>query len=79
MCPGRPPSLLCTPHSLFPLSQLLSWALQLTNACLGYDFIGTYSDDSADDLRAVQIPACAFHEARSRPPGLHPRLPLAPF
>lgn len=35
---------------------LISWLLKLACACLSFDFIGTSSDESADDLATVQIP-----------------------
>ena len=35
---------------------LMSELLQLTCNCLSFDFIGTASDESADELGAVQIP-----------------------
>lgn len=35
---------------------LMSELLQLTCNCLSFDFIGTASDESVDELGAVQIP-----------------------
>ncbi len=35
---------------------LISWLLKLACACLSFDFIGTSTDESADDLAMVQIP-----------------------
>lgn len=35
---------------------LISWLLKLACACLSFDFIGTTTDESADDLATVQIP-----------------------
>ncbi|XP_064383025.1 exportin-7-like isoform X2 [Halichondria panicea] len=35
---------------------LISWLLKLACACLSFDFIGTSTDESADDLATVQIP-----------------------
>jgi exportin-7 len=37
-------------------SSLISWLLKLSCACLSFDFIGTSTDESADDLATVQIP-----------------------
>ena len=37
-------------------SSLISWLLKLSCACLSFDFIGTSTDESADDLSTVQIP-----------------------
>eukprot|EP00042_Codosiga_hollandica_P039830 m.336856 g.336856 ORF g.336856 m.336856 type:complete len:1074 (+) comp55707_c0_seq3:45-3266(+) len=36
---------------------LLAIFMQLAETCLGFDFIGTYADESSDDFRTVQIPA----------------------
>lgn len=35
---------------------MISWLLKLSCACLSFDFIGTSTDESADDLVTVQIP-----------------------
>lgn len=35
---------------------LISWLLKLACACLSFDFIGTSTDESVDDLATVQIP-----------------------
>ena len=35
---------------------LINWLLKLTCTCLSFDFIGTSTDESADDLATVQIP-----------------------
>ena len=43
-------------HSLPLQSSLISWLLKLSCACLSFDFIGTSTDESADDLSTVQIP-----------------------
>lgn len=37
-------------------NSLISWLLKLSCACLSFDFIGTSTDESADDLATVQIP-----------------------
>ena len=44
-------------HTSTPLQHvLISWLLKLACACLSFDFIGTTTDESADDLATVQIP-----------------------
>ena len=35
---------------------LINWLLKLACACLSFDFIGTSTDESGDDLTTVQIP-----------------------
>ena len=32
------------------------WLLKLSSSCLKFDFIGTLTDESADDFAVVQIP-----------------------
>eukprot|EP00743_Colponemidia_sp_Colp-15_P003638 GILK01003927.1.p1 GENE.GILK01003927.1~~GILK01003927.1.p1 ORF type:complete len:1093 (+),score=213.84 GILK01003927.1:212-3490(+) len=35
----------------------LDWGLRLAKQCLAYDFIGTSSDESSDDVSSVQLPS----------------------
>ena len=44
-------SLLCPPQHT-----LIHWLLKLACASLSFDFIGTTTDESSDDLATVQIP-----------------------
>jgi hypothetical protein len=54
--PPSPPSPLPLPSP--PLQHsLISWLLKLACACLSFDFMGTSTDESADDLATVQIPS----------------------
>ena len=39
-----------------PQHSLLSYSLRLAHNCLTFDFIGTSTDESSDDLCTVQIP-----------------------
>ena len=41
--------------------------LQVTRACLNYDFIGSNTDESADDFRTLQVPngAIVHHSVKS--------------
>ncbi len=40
----------------FPQHNLLNQLLRLAHNCLTYDFIGTSTDESSDDLTTVQMP-----------------------
>eukprot|EP00055_Hartaetosiga_balthica_P015687 m.94625 g.94625 ORF g.94625 m.94625 type:complete len:1074 (-) comp8927_c0_seq1:2588-5809(-) len=35
---------------------MMGWVLQLCRSCMGYDFIGSCTDETTDDLKTVQIP-----------------------
>ena len=42
--------------SRFPQHSLMTQLLRLAHNCLTFDFIGTSTDESSDDLCTVQIP-----------------------
>eukprot|EP01147_Barroeca_monosierra_P003947 gene3947-6410_t len=49
-------SIVCKTVSSDDPMMLLGWVLQLCKSCLGYDFIGACTDETADDLKTVQVP-----------------------
>lgn len=44
-------------HNYIPyICRLISHVLRLTKNCLSFDFIGSSTDESSDDMNSVQIP-----------------------